>query len=77
MNCAYFCRQAKRFTLELNFWLICSEREYEDIAEETLESLSTYFDDLLELGSIPGADVNYGVSPCPNKIIMMSDLLIQ
>lgn len=38
-----------------------SALDYEHVAEETLESLTTYFDDLLEVASIQDGDVMYSV----------------
>jgi len=37
-----------------------SARDFEDIAAETLDSLTTYFDDLLETSKIEDADVVHG-----------------
>ena len=36
--------------------------EYESLAEETLESLATYFDEILEKSTLEDVDVAFGVS---------------
>lgn len=50
------------FNTECLFVFVRSKNEYEEIADETLESITEYFDEIVEKSNLEDVDVSYGVT---------------